>query len=115
MENIFTPGYAAPARVLPISAPVALPAVKIVFPTAPEKPPLHHIAALIFLKTLDSGVVKQTFSHVNHLDSQIFAVPFSNPVVKFSLRPLQKLLFSARANIHHSLLMVCYLLFFVKG
>ena len=105
MGKFFIPAYAAPALAPPVSMPVALPAVKIIFPIAPEKPPLPQEAALKFLNTLDFGALKQLTSLVNHQDSQIAAVPFSFPIVNFSKRPLQRLPFSARAGVHHSLIL----------
>ena len=72
----------------------------------PEKPPLPHVAAL---KILNSLVLKAPaaaiISLVNHKDSHIAAVPFSKPGLKFSRRPLQELVFSARVRVHHSFIL----------
>ena len=103
MGKFFTPAHNAPALAPPVSMPVALPAVKIIFPIAPEKPPLPQEAALKILNTLDFGALKQFTSLVNHQDSQFVAVPLRNPVVNFSKRPLQRLTFSARPVVHHSI------------
>ena len=85
--------------------PVVLPPGKIIFPLAPEKPPLPHVADQNFLITPAPGALKQLISPVNLRDSQFFAVPREHPVVVFSPRPLQKLVFSARVRIHHSFIL----------
>ena len=62
------------------------------------------MAALNFFNSLVFKAPVAVTSLVNLKDSRIAAVPLLKPEVNFSRRPLQKLLFSTRPRIHHSII-----------
>ena len=95
----------SPPVLCPLAAPALLSPGQIIFPVVPKKPPLPESAAMKFFNSLGFKAPDAVISLVNHKDSRIAEVPFLKPVVKFSLRPLQKLQFAARARVHHSIIL----------
>ncbi len=107
-EKTFTPALEAAVCESLIYDPATLPPVQTVFPLAPEKPPISVEAALEFLKTVSINLPNAIGDIISPMilnDKQVAIKTFSHPLVKFTLRPLQRFTFAIRSHIHHSIIL----------
>lgn len=94
--------------ILPAFTPIVLPPERPVFAALPDKPPDIENAAIRFLNNLngkfDVAVINSKSSPVIHDADGIKVKPLEKKIFIFSLRPLQRLVFGERVQLHHSII-----------